>query len=378
MNSDDFKIQSLEFRDFRNYEHLLLTDLPNLTILVGKNGVGKTNILEGIQLLTSTISFKHPQVSQLIREGTDKARLATALVGGERLLDVALYLEEGRKNYQLNGKSKKAADMRGILPSILFTPDDLELAKKTSRVKRDVLDTLGSQLSKSYYVVHQDYEKVVRYKNRLLKEEAVEALLDSIDETLITCGSQLYCYRVSLFNRMIGQVAKHYEHIAQGQEAFEATYTPSWLHVKNAVSRDASEKPRDEIRALLEEALSTNREEERRRARSLIGPHNDQISFNLGGRDVADFASQGQQRSVVLAWKLAEVDTVKQVLGQNPVLLLDDVMSELDEMRRAMLVEFVSEETQTFITTTDLSGFNDQLLERAQIIELPLDEGKQS
>ena len=378
MSFTDFKIESLEFRDFRNYEHLLLDGLTDLTIFVGRNGVGKTNILEGIQLLTSTLSFKHPQVSQLIREESDNARLATALVGGDRLLEISLYLEEGKKSYRLNDKPKKVADIRGILPSILFTPDDLELAKKTSRVKRDALDNLGTQLSKSYYVVRQDYEKVIRYKNRLLKEESPDVLIDSIDETLITCGSQLYCYRMSLFNRMSELISKHYEHISKGQELFEAHYTPSWLYLEEGISRDDCEKSRDEVRQLLAEALGKHREEERRRGRSLVGPHNDKICFYLGGRDVADYASQGQQRSVVLAWKLAEVDAVKQVLDQNPVLLLDDVMSELDETRRAMLVEFVSEETQTFITTTDLAGFSGHLLERARIVELPLVEGEKS
>ena len=378
MSFSDFKIESIEFRNFRNYEHLHLDNLPDLTIFVGKNGVGKTNILEGIQLLTSTLSFKHPQINQLIREGADSARLAAALVGGDRLLENTLCLEEGKKTYRINGKPKKAVDVRGILPSIMFNPDDLELAKKTSRVKRDALDSLGSQLSRSYYVVRQDYEKVIRYKNRLLKEESPDVLIDSIDETLITCGSQLYCYRMSLFIRLLDLISKHYEHISQGRESFEAIYIPSWLYLEDGFSRDACEKTREEVRELLAEALVKNRLEERRRGRSLVGPHNDKICFHLGGRDVADYASQGQQRSVVLAWKIAEVDAVKQVLGQNPVLLLDDVMSELDEERRAMLVEFVSEETQTFITTTDLSGFGEHLLDRARIVRLPLEEGEKS
>lgn len=375
MSASNFKIDSLEFLNFRNYHHLVLENLPNLVIFIGKNGVGKTNILEGIQLLTSTISFKHPQVGQLICEGRQDARLVAHLVGDGRKLEATLYLEEGKKSFGINGKAKKAAEIRGILPSILFTPDDLELAKKTSRVKRDALDGLGSQLSKSYYVVKQDYEKVIRYKNKLLKDEAPDSLIDSIDETLITCGSQLYCYRKSLFNRMLSLVENHYDHISYGQETFSATYEPSWQHLEEAIPCDASEESRDQVKAFMRDSLAKNREEEKRRVRSLVGPHNDKICFYLDGRDVADYASQGQQRSVVLAWKLAEVDAVKQVLDINPILLLDDVMSELDETRREMLVNYVSGENQTFVTTTDLAGFDESLLSRALVIHLPLERG---
>ena len=372
MNLKELKIKSLSVSDFRNYEHLSLTGLNNLVIFVGKNGIGKTNILEGIQLLTSTTSFKHPLVSQLIRDGSESARLQTSIEDGNRQLDISLFLEEGKKTYKINGKAKKAADVRGILPSVMFNPDDLELAKKASRVKRDAVDALGMQLSKSYYVVRQDYEKVVRYKNRLLKENATDALIDSIDETLITCGSQLYVYRKSLFKRIIEQVVAHYAHLSFNQEAFSASYVSSWSSLLGHEKQDDHDETRDQVREKLEEALGVHREEERRRERSIVGPHNDKIVFLLGGKDVSDFASQGQQRSVVLAWKLAEVDLIKQTLQQSPLLLLDDVMSELDEIRRNMLVEFVKEETQTFVTTTDLMGFSDQLLGRAQIIELPL------
>lgn len=373
MSSDDFKIASIEFRNFRNYGSLRLENLGDLTIFVGHNGVGKTNILEGIQLVTSTSSFKHPRIEQLLRQGEEYGSVVAHLEGGGRKLDTSLFLEQGKRAYKVNDKPKKAVDVRGILPSIMFNPDDLELAKKTSRVKRDALDALGVQLSRSYYVVRQDYEKVIRYKNKLLKDEAPDSLVDSIDETLITCGSQLYCYRKSLFDRMVDLVASHYGRLSKGQELFSASYVPSWIRECGEDGFSSYGETRDEVKEAMRTALTSVRDEERRKLRSLIGPHNDQIIFYLGGKDVSDYASQGQQRSVVLAWKLAEVDSVKQTTGQNPVLLLDDVMSELDETRRNMLVEFVTEETQTFMTTTDLYGFSSQLLERATVVSLPLE-----
>ena len=126
------------------------------------------------------------------------------------------------------------------------------------------------------------------------------------------------------------------------------------------------------MREKLADELARWYDEERRRRRALIGPHADEVSFALAGRDASAFASQGQQRSIVLAWKMAEVETVRSVLGVQPVLLLDDVLSELDGSRREMLVRFVTEDVQTFVTATDLDGFSDELIDRAKVVELPL------
>jgi len=200
-------------------------------------------------------------------------------------------------------------------------------------------------------------------------------LIDAINETLLTVATQLYCYRRSLFDRMMPLVENQYQKLAQSGERFGATYVPSWLRVQERFggsmqfSQESSQSVnRDEVRTYIYDAFSRFNEEETRARRAFVGPHNDQIMFNLDGKDAAAFASQGQQRSIVLAWKLAEVQLVKQMKGANPVLLLDDVMSELDATRRDMLVEAVGDEIQTFITATDLSPFNEALLDRAQIV----------
>lgn len=379
-------ITDIAVSDFRNYERFALGELGNLTILVGRNGVGKTNLLEAVQLVTSAGSFRHPQIIQLIREGAENARIQMEATDGNRRITTALALEAGKRRYTVNGKAKAAADVRGTLPAVVFTPDDLQLAKKSSSVKRQALDELGAQLTRNYHVVLADYEKTLRYKNRLLKDEASRDLIAAIDETLVTCGSQLFCYRVALFTRMMPQLQRIYADISNEGEAFVATYLPSWDHVAGIQPslgrtaeclagtpiemRENGAPDRDQVRELLADSLARFAEEEARRHRSLLGPHNDKIAFYLAGRDASAFASQGQQRSIVLAWKLAEVEMVRQTLGANPVLLLDDVMSELDETRRDTLVNFASDDIQTFITATDLTTFNPTLLERARIIQL--------
>ncbi|MBQ9001179.1 MAG: DNA replication and repair protein RecF [Eggerthellaceae bacterium] len=371
---ESLRIESLAFADFRNYERFSLDGIGDLTIFVGPNAVGKTNVLEGIQLLTSASSFRHPQVSQLVREGADSARISMEVTDGNRRLSTALSLEPGKKKFTINGKAKGAADVRGVLPSVMFTPDDLELAKKSSSVKRDAVDDLGVQLTRNYYIVRRDYEKTIRYKNRLLRDEASRALVESINETLVTCGAQLFCYRAALFDRLVPHVARVYGDIAREGEAFSASYVPSWMKVAEGdVGTSVGEAPRerDVVRGIMAESLERFYGEERARRRSLIGPHNDQIGFALAGRDASVFASQGQQRSIVLAWKLAEVELTREVLGVSPVLLLDDVLSELDASRREMLVGFVTDDVQTFVTATDLDGFAGEMVERAQLVELP-------
>lgn len=370
-------IASLGFVDFRSFEEYKLDEVGLLTILVGQNGVGKTNVLEGICLMTSMRSFRHSQISQIIRQGKTAARIKSHMTDGSRDLEMALLLEPGKKRYTVNGKVKSPADIRGSFPAVSFIPDDLEIAKRSSSVKRNALDGLGVQISKNYHVVHGDFEKSLRYKNRLLKEEAPQPLVDAMNETFLTCATQLYCYRHALYRKIMPLVEKWYGEIARSGELFGASYLPSWDYLNNGerdpqmAGFDGGENPnKDLVREKLEKAVECFGEDERRRRRSLVGPHNDKIGFYLAGENASDYASQGQQRSIVLSWKLAEVELIRQTLGTNPILLLDDVMSELDESRREMLVKSVGRETQTFITSTDLSPFSEELLSRARIVKL--------
>ena len=186
----DLRIERIAFRNFRNYESFELAGLGPLTVLVGPNAVGKTNVVEGVQLLTALQSFRRPSLDQMVRQGAGFARLDADVTDGSRELALSLQVSEGKKRYLLNGKGKRTADLKGLVPSVTFTPDDLELAKGASAVKRAALDALGSQLSANHYVIKKDYEKVVRYKNRLLKDDAPPELVASVNETLVTCGAQ--------------------------------------------------------------------------------------------------------------------------------------------------------------------------------------------
>ena len=184
-------------------------------------------------------------------------------------------------------------------------------------------------------------------------------------------GAQLTCYRAALFSRLTKAMGDYYREISGGHEEFQASYTPSWVdHDPETVF--TATPTRDEARAALQDSLAMRRSEERSRHRSVVGPHADHLDFFIDGRNAAHYGSQGQRRSLVLAFKLAETALIEDMLGQKPVLLLDDVMGELDATRRAALLSFALDGLQTFITATGLHYFDESLVAKADVMELPL------
>lgn len=372
------KLSNISLSDFRSWNQLELAFESDLVLIVGRNATGKTNILEAIQMMTSLVSFKHPTLSQLINQEAGSATVKATVVGDSRSLDMRLDLKPGQRSYFLNGKKKTPSDMRGLVPSVCFAPDHLEFSKGSSQVKRAALDDLGSQISQSYQNVKRDYDKLIQNKNRLLKEESFStSLLDSIDEMLVNCGAQLMFYRINLFSKLMRYAQVNYERISDAREVLTATYRYSWDRSGDPaaareypVSLGDVDVSRNNLRDMLATRLSGARQSEIQRKRSLTGPHADEIRLFLDGNDVSDFASQGQQRSVVLAWKIAEVDQMEATFGNQPLLLLDDVMSELDGPRRRALLEFVDRGLQIFITATQRDYFDPELLGKATVIEL--------
>ncbi len=355
---------------FRSYDAFELDSLGSLSIFVGQNAIGKTNIIEGIELMTSLSSFRHAPARHMVQWGYEKARLQTRLIGSDkRMIDITLELSDNHKTYQLNGKSVRTSSIRGTLPSVCFTPDDLELVKGSNQIKRLTLDTLGSQLSRNYHAVRKDYEKILKQKNHLLKDGTSAAFRASVDEVLTVIGANLSTRRYELASHLRPYLQTYYHAISGGSEDIDISYVPSWItwdmDSPQTYSYDI-EEARDQLTQVISQGLV--REEERHHA--LWGPHADMVAFFINGRNASQFASQGQQRSIVLAYKLAEAALIQDITGQQPVLLLDDVMSELDENRRTALVEFIEGDIQTFITTTNLDYFSPNLLNRADVIHL--------
>ena len=352
-------VRTLHLRDFRNYERFELEADPNLTIIVAPNASGKTNILEGIDLLTSASSFRNPLWRDVVRRGAESSTISLTAAGEGREMEIRLDIKGNQRKYSVNGKPRrKVADVRGIIPAVSFTPDDLAMVKGSADQRRSTLDTLGDQMSAAYEAIRSDYEKVLRHRNALLKNPSLSFdLFDPWTEKLVEVGVAFYSHRRRLFERIVPLIAKRYETLSGG-EILDIEYVPSWGRT--------TEEPEEGFRRSLEEALL----QERARGMTLIGPQRDEITFRIDGQDARAFASQGQQRTVTLAWKLAEITVIEDVLGKSPVLLLDDVMSELDANRREALTSFVGTKVQTFLTTTNTGYFSQELIDSAQVIAL--------
>lgn len=362
------RIESLELRDFRNYEVFRLEPGRALTVLVGPNAVGKTNIIEALQLVTSTQSFRRPKWEDVVRWEANGARVSLFARRGSRRLDTTLDITtEGKRIYTVNGQMKrKLSDVTGVLPSVVFTPNDLDMVKGPSEKRRSSIDDLGEQISATYGSLRRDYARVVRQRNALLRGGVPGAHAAVWDEQLVVLGSRLLSHRERLLARVMTSASAAYADLAGG-EALTWEYRDRCGLTSD---REQGQLTQQQAAVALRGALESRGEDERRRLVTLVGPHRDDIVFYVGGREARTYASQGQQRTVALAWKLAEVQVVHDVLRRRPVLLLDDVMSELDAARRAALSSLVTADTQTFITTTNLGYFSTELLEGATIVEL--------
>ena len=355
-------VTGVTLRDFRNFERLDLSLSPGVTVLVGPNAVGKTNTVEAVQLLTSGTSFRRPAPAQLVREGATSARIDARLVGDGRVVDHRCDATPGGRRFSRNGKRCRAADMPEELPSVLFSPDDLALVKRGASQRRDELDLLGRQVSRGYAHVLAEYQRAVDQRNRLLRDERVDlSLLDAWDASVALGGATLLAARMRLFVRLAEKIGEAYG-VISGGEGLSCSYVCT-------LGEHLEELARDELRDLFLDRLEAGRAEDLRRQQTCVGPHRDDVSFVVGGRDARAFASQGQQRSVVLALKMAEVELAGEILGSRPILLLDDVMSELDEARRAAVVRFVGEGIQTVVTTTNLGYFSPELLDAAKVVD---------
>ena len=256
------------------------------------------------------------------------------------------------------------------LTSVLFFPDELALVKGPAAGRRDLLDGFGSQLKESYAQVAHDYRRAVYQRNTLFKEavragtEPDQTLIEAWSASAARAGAVLFCYRQALLARLAPHVERVYGELAAGEGA-QMTYDSAW-----ARDFDVSTS-RQEIEDALFGCLMSNMAEQERRCATLVGPHLDDVDLRICGASARAFASQGQQRSLVLAIKLAQVEFVAEVSGQYPLFLLDDVMSELDASRRSRLFGLVAAGVQTVVTTTNLDYFSAAELDRAKVVRLP-------
>lgn len=354
-------LKSVILDDFRNIENREISFSDEMTVLVGKNATGKTNTIEALQLLTRGKSFRNPRSAHLVRDGADAARAVGRLEGDGRIIDVEVRVTPEKRTFLKNGKACQASALEGTLLSVLFNPDDLSFVKRGASYRRDELDGFGSQANKGYRKVHSAFHRGIEQRNKLLKQENPDmVLLDAWDDYIAKGGAKLLSHRLGLFSKLRRHIEAIYEEISDG-ETLECSYVSS-------LGDDVEGMSREKLANVYLDKLQMGRQDDLRRQQTLTGPQRDDLEFRICGRDARAFGSQGQQRTIVLAWKMAEVNLATELLNEKPLLLLDDVMSELDEQRRAAILKFATGDIQTVITTTNLGYFTDDFLGGAKVV----------
>jgi DNA replication and repair protein RecF len=336
--------------DFRCFSTADIELTSGLTVLYGANGQGKSSVLEAIGWVARLRSFRGVSDALLVRTNHDEAVVRAEVVTGERRqLFEAEVRASGRNRIMCNRQSvTRARDLHGLLRVTVFSPDDLALVKGGPAERRDFLDELLAMLSPRYDVARADYERVLKQRNALLRggvrDDEARATLDVFDAQLVTAAVELTKGRLRLVERLRPAVEKSYVALAGRDATVTAAYVAEWADVPlRQPDADAAE---DGLRA----AIAAKRRSEIERGVTLVGPHRDEWRLAINALDARHQASQGEQRTLALAMRLAGHEVVGELTGSVPVLLLDDVFSELDADRGAALVRNLPP-GQTLLTT---------------------------
>lgn len=371
-------LKTLHLKQFRNYRDCLVDfDAPK-TILVGNNAQGKSNLLEAVELLSTLKSHRSVRDRDLVLEDASVAQIRANLERTYGSVELALTLRtQGRRTVALNQESlRRQIDFLGILNSVQFSSLDLELVRGAPERRRSWLDSLLIQLEPIYAYILQQYNQVVRQRNALLKKirgQEAEGSLDEFlskdydsqlalwDAQLATAGSRVTRRRARVLERLAPLAAAWHTSISGATEVLEVTYAPN-------VSLEKDD-PEGVQQAFLDR-IQLRRIPERTHATTLVGPHRDEVEFTINQTPARSYGSQGQQRTLVLALKLAELKLIEEVVGEAPLLLLDDVLAELDLHRQNQLLDAIQDRFQTLITTTHLGAFDSQWLNSSQILSV--------
>lgn len=390
-------IRHLSLTNFRNYGRLEIDLSPGDTLLHGNNAQGKTNLMEAIYYLATTRSPHAAQDQQLINWDAGEAdepvvvgRIVAQIVTPqeERLLEMRLIRENKRgtnsfrREALINHRKVRLMDLLGNLRVVLFLPEDIQLVTGPPSQRRRYLDITLCQTDPIYCRTLSHYNKVLEQRNALLRQLAEGAgsrdLLSIYNEKVVDLGSGIFVKRAGFCESMAREAQRiHYEELTNGAESIRLHYLPQlqenrwprsasaneptdlgqWLHMQ----KTNMPAVRDKFRIALEQAQDSDVA----RGSSSIGPHRDDWRIWINGRDLSHYGSRGQQRSAILALKMAEINWMTQQTGDTPILLLDEVVAELDEKRRALLLRYVQNATQALLTATDPGMFTDDFLQQS-------------
>ncbi|WEG73336.1 DNA replication/repair protein RecF [Vagococcus intermedius] len=353
------KLTNIHLEDYRNYETLALDFTKSLTIFLGENAQGKTNLLESIYVLAMTRSHRTSHEKELIAWDKDYARIVGDVQKKNQTIRMEMAIATKGKKTKLNHiEQKKLSDYVGELNVVLFAPEDLYLIKGAPQVRRRFIDMELGQISPLYLYHLSNYQRVLKQRNKYLKQvaglkEVDEAYLSVLSEQLAESGSHVLYLRYQFIQKLEKWSQVIHQGITENREALSIRYQPS---IK--IDETHSQK---EVQQIYLDDLEKNINKELFKQTTIIGPHRDDLLFFIGEQNVQTFGSQGQQRTTALSLKLAEIELIKAEIGEYPILLLDDVMSELDDERQIHLLKTIEGKVQTFVTTTTLQHLTHRL-----------------
>lgn len=382
-------VRRLRLTNFRNYRQLELSLAPGVVVVQGGNAHGKSNLLEGIYYLTTATSPRTLSDRELLNwQATSDPtplmrynRLEGDFVtdGEERRIEITLALtpqtgdEEDRldKTIKVGGASKRVSDLTGLVNVVLFTPTDTELVAGSPGIRRRFLDELLGQLDPRYARTLTRYSRVVSQRNHLLRrlrdEGGTAGELDFWNDQIVEYGSAIVAYRLRAVERLNERTHTIHGRLTGSTESLSLRYASSVLKYAEP---DDTLPSRSEIENTYRERLAQREHAERARGVTLVGPHRADVTILIDEVDMAVYSSRGQQRTIALGLRLAQAELIQTVSGAPPILLLDDVMSELDADRRQYLMDVAAQHQQAFLTSTDLSDFSESFLHWARVLHV--------
>ncbi len=368
------KIKSLKLLYFRNYLSTNIEVHPSLNVLVGNNANGKTNIIESIFCLALGKSYRTKSDSECIMFGETATAMSCIVNKNDRELDIMLGINNKGKSAKIAGiKKTKLTDFVGELNVVLFSPEDLQIVKGSPALRREFMNREFYQFSRIYHKYYLMYQHLLKQRNSYLKDmrknpkdEMSLAYLETLTSQLAKVALYITKERVSFVQDISKLTYKNMLNISNGQETLKIKYKSSVLDALNiAEINDESFTEENLTKVMMKKSF-----DDIMRGSTKIGPQHDDLEFYINDLGAKMYASQGQQRSIVLSLKLAEINYLKEKTGTYPVLLLDDVLSELDKNRQLKLLDAINENVQTFITTPSISDIKEDLLKKAKVFKI--------
>ncbi|MBD2092557.1 DNA replication/repair protein RecF [Microcoleus sp. FACHB-1515] len=372
-------LKSLHLRYFRNYQDQQVEFLAPKTILVGDNAQGKSNLLEAVELLATLRSHRAVRDRELVLDGEAASQITAVLERETGIVDLGItFRSSGRRTVSINHEAlRRQLDFLGTMNAVQFSSLDLDLVRGAPSERRNWLDTLLTQLEPVYAHILQQYNVVLRQRNALLKQRrsapetgSPDAELDPEqlaiwDSQLAALGARVIRRRARVLDRLAPYAQHWHQSISNSREVLTVRYAPNVpIEQDDPAIVQQAFLEKIQQRAIAEQMQHT----------TLVGPHRDEVEFTINETPARQYGSQGQQRTLVLALKLAELKLIEAVIGEPPLLLLDDVLAELDLNRQDKLLETIQDRFQTIITTTHLGAFDNQWLKSSQI--LTVESGK--